>query len=102
MGSLAGLVRFHFSVFVAPASRYWRAIHSPKTRFLLSDPDTGLGLGEGKPDMLLRMRREPYLLLLMPILRDHYNDHSILVPVPRTGQPVLSLKYQKRYVTALL
>lgn len=98
MGSLAGLVRFHFSVFVAPASRYWRAIHSPITLFLLPGPDTGLGLGEGKPDMLGRMRLEPYLLQLMPILRDHYYDHSI--PVPRTGQPALSLKYGSRYVTA--
>lgn len=52
MGSLAGLVRFHFSVFVAPASRYWRAMYSPTTRFLLPGPFTGLGLGEGKPDML--------------------------------------------------
>lgn len=41
---------------------------------------------------------EPYLLLLMPILRYHYYDHSL--PVPRTGQPALSLKYGSRYVTA--
>ena len=62
-----------------PASRYWRAIHSPITRFLLPGPDTGLGLGEGKPDMLGRMRLEPYLLQLKPILQDHYYDHSIPV-----------------------
>ena len=31
--------------------------------------DPGLELGEGKPAMLWRMRLDPYLLLLMPLLR---------------------------------
>lgn len=47
------------------------------------------------------MRLEPYLLLLMPLLRDHYYySNSIPVHQPRTGQPALSLKYGSIYVTA--